>query len=112
MLHTIFIDNDNILEVTILNSVTNQSIDDATVQVTVYDEDEAPVTGQAWPTTMTYAPGSAGVYRAALKAEIPFVRADKYTAVISIETIDSITAKKTCRMVAAESDCQTATVCP
>jgi len=111
MFHSIFIDNDNVIETTIVNSVTGLPINDATVQVTLYDSDGGEVTGQAWPTTMVYAPTSDGIYRASLKAELQLVQAEKYTAVVTIETSDSITAKKTCRLQAADNDCQPVGVC-
>jgi hypothetical protein len=78
--------NDTIVEIRGLeNEVTGESINDATVTCTLYDAEDAEVTGQSWPLSLTYVTSSAGVYRATLPYGIGIVPASGYTLQVDVD---------------------------
>lgn len=85
-METIFIQNDNILELQGLkNAVTDADMDSATVTVTVTNKSTgAEVAGETWPLTMT-AIGSGGVYRATLIDILSLVDRMDYIATIEAD---------------------------
>lgn len=64
----VYHENDNILEVAnVKNAVTGAYINNANVQVTVYQTDgTTELTGVTWPLTVIYVSGSNGTYRITL----------------------------------------------
>ncbi len=111
MIGLVFINNDNVVEVVVQNSVTEAYVNDATVTLTVLDSDEAEVAGQVWPTSVDYVPASDGIYRAILGAGVELIQADKYTAVVDIGTVEGVTAQLVCPFQAAVQGCNTAATC-
>lgn len=80
-----YVANTNVLELIGLKSAIEDAyVNDATVSVTVKDSSGSNVSGQSWPTTMTYVTDSNGNYRAILK-DVAVLQARKnYTAVVSV----------------------------
>ena len=77
----VYVGNTNIIDLVGLSSeVDDAFINDADVEVTVVDEDGNEVSGQSWPLTMSYLPGSDGNYRGFISDEVSFVARDKYFA--------------------------------
>lgn len=62
----LYIGNDNEIELSGLADARGNYQNDATVTVTLKTLAGANVTGQSWPTSMTYVTASDGVYRAVL----------------------------------------------
>ncbi len=86
MAQALYKSNDNLLEIDGLkNAATDAYIDDATVTVTLVDAEGAEVTGQSWPTTMSYVASSNGKYRAVLKDALSVTNLDRYTAKITAD---------------------------
>ncbi len=52
----------------------------ATVTVTLLDRDEAEVSGETWPLSMSYIASSSGVYRATLSKDLVLTKNRPYTA--------------------------------
>ena len=86
--------NDHIVEVRGLKNVaTGEYINDATVQATLKDSEDANVSGQSWPTTLSYVTGSNGKYRATLEDGLSLTVGDRYTAEITADGGDGLKAK-------------------
>ena len=82
---TAFVANTNVLELQGLHSeIEGAYVNDATVTVTVKDEDGVAVTGQTWPLTMQYVATSQGDYRAILKDTLALVAKQNYFAFIDV----------------------------
>jgi len=80
---TIFIDNNNTIElVGLTNSATDVVDTAATVTVTLKDSLDVDVVGQAWPATMTHI--AAGLYRTTLDADLTLVHNANYTAYVEV----------------------------
>jgi hypothetical protein len=69
---TYFIDNDNLIKLTGLQDAANNIyLNAASVTVTIVDATtESEISGQTWPTTMTYVSGSNGDYQATLEFDL------------------------------------------
>ena len=73
-------ENDHVVEIRGLeNETTGENLNAATVSCTLKDADGNNVTGQSWPTTMTYVTDSAGVYRATLAYGLALTPGGRYT---------------------------------
>ncbi len=83
----LYISNDNVLELTgMQNSINAAYLNAATVTVTIVDASGTELTGQTWPTTMSYVASSNGIYRAILEDAISgLTDADSLTAKISAD---------------------------
>lgn len=80
---TLYADNDMTLEVSSLrDEVTGAYINDATVTVSLADEDAVAVTGETWPLAMSYIASSDGVYRATLKDTLTLAVGARYVATV------------------------------
>ena len=78
----IYLNNNNVVELyNLRNNVDDTLIDDATVNLTIYDSSEVPVGGGIWPAAMdNRAPGR---YRVTLEETLLFERGRKYVGVIT-----------------------------
>lgn len=83
---TAFVANTNILELLgLTDAVTNAVINDATVTVTICDNNDAPITGgPTWPLTLAYVAASAGNYRATLDAALLLLADTNHVAHIDV----------------------------
>lgn len=80
-----FVGNTNLLEIRGLKSaVEGTFINNATVTVTVRDSNGNTVSGQSWPTTMSYVAASSGDYRAVIEDDAALLARQTYTAEISV----------------------------
>ena len=79
-------DSNNLVYVNDLYDVLNEeSVNTATVQVTIYDSDGDEVSGTIWPRTLQYIPGSQGDYVETLDDEIGLELGLFYTAKLIID---------------------------
>lgn len=91
---TIYIGSDHLIKLSGLkNSADGSSVNDATVQCTLYDEDGGPVAGQTWPLVMPYISASNGDYQATLEEDLQLTRGSFYTAVIVVTAPGDVVAK-------------------
>lgn len=67
------------------NESTGAYLNNATVQVTLYDAAGTPVPGFAWPLTLVYVPASNGDYRAVLPSDVGVARGTWYEAGVLID---------------------------
>ena len=68
-METAFVGNPNIVEVKgVKNAATGLYINDATINMTLLDSAGVEITGQSWPTTLTYVVDSDGVYQGTILA--------------------------------------------
>ena len=80
----IYLSNDHLLELRGLKNIAaDEYIDDATVTVTLVDEEGVEVAGQSWPLTLSYVPGSDGIYRGTLEDALDLTENLEYTAKIT-----------------------------
>lgn len=80
----IYLSNDHLLEVRGLKNIAaDEYIDDATVTVTLVDEEGAEVSGQSWPLTLSHVAGSDGIYRGTLTDSLSLTVDLEYTAQIT-----------------------------
>lgn len=78
--------NDNLLEVTSLTNVASgETIDDATVTVTLRNRDGTEVTGASWPVTLPAVAGVAGSYRVTLEDTLDLTTGQAVTAIIDAD---------------------------
>lgn len=83
---TAFVANTNVLELRGLQEAIDQTyVNDATVVVTVKDDCGDPVSGQTWPTTMSYVASSSGDYRCTLLSTISLQSGKRYFAEITVD---------------------------
>lgn len=86
MAEGIYVDNDNIITlVGLKNKVSGAWINDATVTVTLQDEDGNEVSGQSWPATLSYVSSSNGNYRATLEDVLNLLPDVEYTAEVTAD---------------------------
>jgi len=86
--------NDHILELVGLQGVATGDYENAaTVTVTLKDSSGVEVSGQAWPTTMTYVTGSNGRYRATLEDVLVLTSGSSYTAIIEADAGSGLKGK-------------------
>lgn len=79
-----FVASDNLLELDGLQDEAADSyLNSATVTVTLVDEDGTNVTGQSWPTTMTYVTSSNGKYQGTIEDVAALSHGAQYTAKIT-----------------------------
>ncbi len=77
----IYIGNTTIIEMQALtNAVTDATVMDATVEVTLTDSAGVELTGQSWPLTLDHV--TAGNYRATIEDDIGLLANRTYTATI------------------------------
>jgi len=80
---TIYIANNNCIELTGLTNTATEVVDTAaTVTVTLKDSLDVDVVGQAWPATMSHV--AAGLYRATLDDDLALVHNASYTAMVEV----------------------------
>lgn len=78
--------NDNTITLTGLqNAVSGNYLNSATVTVTVVDSDGNEVSGQTWPTTMSYVSGSDGNYRGTLQDAMVTTASELLTAQVTAD---------------------------
>jgi hypothetical protein len=83
---TAFVANTNVLDlIGLKNELSGASIDNATVTVTIKDDQGVNVAGATWPLTMSYVAASAGDYRAFLSEDLGFIAKGKYIAAIDAD---------------------------
>jgi hypothetical protein len=83
---TLYIGNDNVLELTGLKGfVADAYINDATVTATLYDESGTEVVGQTWPMTLVHASGTDGIYRGTIEYDVAVTTAQVYTAEVDVD---------------------------
>lgn len=81
---SIFIGNDTTLELSgLTNTATTASVAGADCALTLYDENDDPVTGQAWPVTM--ADEGSGRYTGTLESTLDLVPGRNYRAVVDVD---------------------------
>jgi hypothetical protein len=102
MTQLLFRNNDHVLE---LNGLKNATLDtyvnNANVTVTLVDEDNVEVSGQTWPTTMSYVAASDGIYRCTLEEELVLVPGAFYTAIVDVDAGFDLKARWELRCQAA-----------
>lgn len=77
----VYVDNTNLVELSGLKSAIEDTfINDATVRLTVKDEDGTSITGQTWPATLTYVASSDGVYRGIIEDDVALIDGTTYYA--------------------------------
>lgn len=78
-----YIDNDNVLSVTISDSIGSTDLSGATVTVTLEDTNGTDVTGETWPLALSYVSGTtSALFRATLADTLTLAAATNYQAVI------------------------------
>ena len=78
---TIFIANNNTIELAGLTNSATEVVDTAaTVEVTLQDSSGVDVVGQTWPASMPHV--AAGLYRATLDYDLVLTHNDSYVAVV------------------------------
>lgn len=77
----LYVGNDNILEVChVRNELTGDFINDATVEVSLFDVAGEEVAGGTWPKSLVYVTDSKGVYRTMLPAVLTLLPNARYVA--------------------------------
>jgi hypothetical protein len=92
----LYTENDNLLTLDKLyNNDPNVDdyVNDATVTVTLKDSDDSEVSGQTWPTTLSYVSGSNGKYVATLEDDLSLTADANYTAEVNVDAGSDIIAK-------------------
>ena len=86
MADTIFVGNDNFLEVSSLkNAATDAYINDAVVTVTLTDSSGTEVVGETWPKAVSYVSNSDGVYRTTLPDTLSLTGGELYRATVNAD---------------------------
>jgi hypothetical protein len=84
-----FVGNSNNIEVNGLRSdLESKFLNDATITVTIKDASGQPVSGEVWPQTMSYVPGTDGNYVLGLTRFLEMNSGAKYTAYIDANASD------------------------
>ena len=79
-----FVGNDTALELAGLTNTATASIEPAaTCELTLRDENDDPVTGQAWPVTMSSLGG--GRYTGTLESTLDLIPGRNYRAVVDVD---------------------------
>ena len=83
----LFINNDNVLEVSQLtNTVTKLNLNAANATVTIgLAATSANISGETWPLSLSYVTGSSGQYRATLKDTLVVTENTKYIGTLIID---------------------------
>jgi hypothetical protein len=83
---TLYHGSDCLLEVEHLqDDATGESLDAATVSVTLRDSAGHPVGGETWPLALSYVTGTRGVYRCTLADTLGVVAGQRYKAIITAD---------------------------
>ena len=82
----LYIGNSNVLQLgttddPVANSITGTTDTGATVTGTIYDMDDAEVTGETWPVTLSH--NSGGIYQAVLSDSLSLTEHTNYQIVIN-----------------------------
>lgn len=86
MAEGVYVENDNVITlVGLKNKVSGDWINNATVTVTLYDENDAEVSGQSWPASLAYVSASNGNYRATLEDVLNLLPNVEYTAIVTAD---------------------------
>lgn len=82
----IYINSDNLLFVRgVQNALTNEFINDATVELTLLDSAGDEISGQTWPLALVYQTGSDGAYYGTVEDTIDVEDGDEGTARLEID---------------------------
>ena len=84
----LLLENGNVIELYELkNDLTGGFVNDATVEVTLFDSVGDPVSGQAWPLTMDHVSEDPdeGLYRGTIAAAAELEDQASYTAIVDAE---------------------------
>lgn len=83
---TIFLTTDNIIEIPALtDGLTAAFVNSATVQCTLYDQDDVEIVGESWPLSMGYVAASDGIYRAVLKDTLAYTAGQLVRAIVTAD---------------------------
>ncbi len=74
----LFVGNTTILELTLVDELTGDPVNSATVAVTLTDIAGAELTGETWPKPLAYVTASAGIYRALLSSSVAMEEGANY----------------------------------
>ena len=74
----LFVGNTTILELTLVDELTGDPVNSATVAVTLTDIAGAELAGETWPKPLAYVTASAGVYRALLSSSVAMEEGASY----------------------------------
>lgn len=81
---TLFIENDNTVTVTGLkNTASSSFVNDATVTFTLKDTSGTVVSGQTFPSTLSYVAGSDGDYLVTLQQSLDLDEGDAYVGTVT-----------------------------
>lgn len=79
--HILYDNNDMVLEVSgLMNEVSGDFLNSATVTVSLADSDGNPVAGNAWPLALEYVAASDGIYRVTLADTLDLAPNARYVA--------------------------------
>ena len=88
-----YLDNDNLLSVTGLKNASSGSyMNDAVVTATLKDNAGTLVTGQTFPTTLSYMADTNGNYQATLQDTLNIIESTIYTAEITATSASGLVA--------------------
>ena len=83
--YTVYLNNDNLLQISLQNAVTGEYPTDAVVTAVIVDSEGAQVAGDSWPLSLSYVADSDGTYRGILSHTLEFVQAAHYTLTIDVD---------------------------
>jgi len=94
--------NDNLLKLLSLKKASDGSYinSGASVQVTLKNSAGSDVSGQTWPTSMTYVAASNGDYTAVLEDELVLTEEETYDAIITVDAGSGLKAEFTLKVTA------------
>jgi len=75
---SLFVGNTAILEVSLVDVLTDSAVNAATVAVTLTDISGVELAGDTWPKTLSYVSGSEGIYRALLSSNVDMEEGANY----------------------------------
>lgn len=86
-MEVVFRNNDNLIEVRELQQeTTGNYLNSATVEVTLYDDEDNEISGESWPLTLSYVSGSDGKYRATLSKDLQLGSVEEGKAVVTADS--------------------------
>ena len=75
---SLFVGNTAILEITLVDELTGDPVNSATVAITLTDISGVELTGDTWPKPLVYVAGSEGLYRALLSHNVAMEEGANY----------------------------------
>lgn len=80
-----YVDNDMVIEcANVIDNISGNTVDDATITATLKDSEDVDVTGQIWPVTLDFV--SSGLYRKTVDKAVDVLDAIGYTLHIDLVT--------------------------